>query len=68
MSLLGMASLYQCRPSQILIPEWDEYTQFCLDEACAYILSRMKDPKNPEEPKFRKHYSSLHELYNSLGV
>lgn len=35
-----MAKAYGVRPSQILHLESDDYTAFCLDEACAVIMSR----------------------------
>ena len=31
-----------CRPSELL-GALDEYTAFCFDEACAYIISRLQD-------------------------
>ena len=66
-----MAKLYMVRPSEIL-GITDAYTAFCLDEACAYITSRIK---NGEEPDFniqnksleKQHYSSLRDMYSSMG-
>ena len=43
-----MARMYQERPSNILRID-DEYTSFCFDEACAYIMSKIDDG---EKPKF----------------
>lgn len=38
----------------------DEYTQFCFDEACAYIISKVQ---KGETPMFRRHYSSFTEAF-----
>jgi hypothetical protein len=41
-----MAKHYDLRPSEILnIP--DEYTAFCFDEACEYIITKLEDGKKP---------------------
>ena len=45
-----MSRLYHSRPSKILGID-DEYTAYCLDEACALIISRIDDG---EKPKFDK--------------
>ena len=45
-----MSRLYHSRPSKIL-GIGDEYTAYCLDEACALIISKID---NDEEPKFNK--------------
>ena len=67
-----MAKLYYTRPSMI-IGLVDPYTSYCFDEACAYIMSRIKDG---EEPDFsvkdkgsleKKHYKSPSEMYKSMG-
>ena len=39
--------MYQERPSNILGID-DEYTSFCFDEACAYIMSKIDDGKKPK--------------------
>lgn len=51
--------MYQERPSKIMGLK-DEYTSFCFDEACAYIISKLKDG---EKPIFKREYSSFSELY-----
>ena len=38
----------------------DVYTAFCLDEACAYIMMKMR---NKEKPTFEVKYSSFKDLY-----
>ena len=40
MNLLQMSRLYHSRPSKILGID-DEYTAYCLDEACAFIISKI---------------------------
>ncbi|WP_369703029.1 hypothetical protein [Clostridium moutaii] len=45
-----MAKTYKTRPSQILSIE-DNYTAFCFDEACDYILSELSKEK-PRTPKW----------------
>ena len=59
-----MAATYNVRPSSLL-DIGDPYTAYCFDEACAVITARMRDG---EEPKFRVKYTSLKDLYGSLGV
>lgn len=66
-----MSKLYNVRPSEIL-GIVDVYTAFCLDEACTYITSKIK---NGEEPDFtiqnnsveKPHYNSLRDMYSSMG-
>ena len=52
------------RPSELLDIE-DAYTAYCLDEACAFILYRIK---KGESPKFHKEYHSFKDLYKQYGV
>ena len=42
-----MARMYQERPSNILGID-DEYTSFCFDEACTYIMSKIDNGENPK--------------------
>lgn len=37
---------YPCRPSEFIGIE-DNYTAFCFDEACAFIIKQLKDGKEP---------------------
>ena len=50
MKLLQMSRLQDSRPGKIRGID-DEYTAYCLDEACALIISKID---NDEEPKFDK--------------
>lgn len=57
--ILGIAQRYKVRPSE-LMGTLDEYTAYCFDEACAYIMLMM-DSK--EEPMFHTRYRSFSDLY-----
>lgn len=51
----------------------DEYTAYCFDEACLYILNMLNDNKKPifdDDVKVNKnnHYQSFSDLYKSLLV
>lgn len=61
MALLAMSQRYRRPPSELLHID-DEYTAYCLDEACAYIMTKMD---NGEEPVFKQKYSSFSELYKN---
>ena len=37
---------FPCRPSTLMGIE-DNYTDFCFDEACAFIVKQLKDGKEP---------------------
>ncbi len=54
-----MSQMYRCRPSEILHID-DEYTAFCLDEACVVIRAKLD---NKEQPTFKKEYSNFSQLY-----
>ena len=58
---MGMAQRYKKTPSEILRID-DEYTAYCLDEACAVIASRMDKGENPV---FVTRYKSFTDLYAS---
>ena len=66
-----MSKLYNVRPSEIL-GIVDAYTAFCLDEACTYITSKIQKGEEPDfniqkESLEKQHYSSLRDMYNSMG-
>lgn len=64
LTLINLSREYQSRPSEIFGIE-DAYTAYCLDEACAYIITRIKDG---ETPTFAKEYKSFRELYKQYGA
>ena len=59
-----MANVYKCRPSSLFGIE-DNYTAFCLDEACAYIMSKIE---NGEEPRFIVKYTSFTDAYKNFNT
>lgn len=68
-----MSKLYGERPSSLL-GLIDPYASYCFDEACAYIISRIKDGENPDftvkdvdGPVEKPHYSKMSDLYKSMG-
>lgn len=68
--LLGMYKMLDmhCRPSELL-EIGDAYTAFCFDEACSYILSRMRQGDEPvvkkkdEQPKVYKKPSDYYKKF-----
>ena len=56
-----MSKIYHKPPAELLGIE-DEYTGFCLNEACMVIQIRME---NGESPRFHRKYSSFSDLYNN---
>ena len=63
LATLGMAQHYNVRPSVFF--DLDEYTAYCFDEACYYIVTSMKEGK---EPMFKVHATSFSEFYRKLGA
>lgn len=41
----------------------DNYTAYCFDEACTYVLRMIQEGK---EPKFRKKYKSFKDFYSNF--
>lgn len=54
-----MSKLYKKLPSELIGIE-DEYTAFCLNEACMLIQVKIE---NGESPQFRAKYKSFADLY-----
>ena len=46
----------------------DEYTAYCFDEACAYMIKRIENGDEPDFSVFKgkRHYSSFSEMYKQL--
>lgn len=61
-SIINMSKIYNCRPSQIVSLE-DEYTSYCFDEACAFIISKMNDG---EVPRFKVKMENFSDIYKNL--
>lgn len=58
-----MVNVYKKQPSELLHIE-DEYLAFCIDEAVALIITRLKDG---EELQFKKVYNSFSDLYKNYN-
>lgn len=58
--LISTANTFGCRPSELMNVE-DQYTAYCLDSTCAYIINKIEQG---EEPQFRKHYTSFKDMYS----
>lgn len=43
--------MYQVLPSQVMRID-DDYTAYCFDEACAFIMSEINQGKDPNFKKF----------------
>lgn len=64
MSVLAMSKRFNQRPSSIIEVE-DDYTAFCFDEACTFIMTQLE---NGKEIVREKHYSKLSDLYKDMGI
>lgn len=64
LNVVGMAVRLSCLPSALLSDEMDEYTAYCFNEACAYIISKLQ---SGEEPVFRVKYKSFADLYSQYN-
>lgn len=60
--VLSVAKRYGRTPSELLSID-DEYTAYCLDEACAYIMGRLD---KGDEMVFHRHYNSFSEIYSQF--
>ena len=58
---MGMSKLYKQRPSEFMGITDDEYTAYCLDQACAHIIAQRE---NEKEPQFKSEYQSFREMYS----
>ena len=76
MSVLAICKQYNCRPSE-LFDELDEYTAYCFDEACTFIIVKLQDSKDDDKakPQFKQKdeekpvqkFKSAASLYESMG-
>lgn len=64
-----MARLYNKRPSEV-IGVFDTYDAYCFDEACAVIIAKMEDKKEPNFSNSsnveQKSYSKASDLYKDV--
>lgn len=72
--VLAVCKRYGCKPSSILDIK-DNYTAFCFDEACLYIMARLENNDIPkyieqrtkeEGNESQPHYSSFKEYYKKV--
>lgn len=63
-----MSKLYSCLPSVVLGIK-DNYTAYCFNEACSYILLKLREGEEIKAGKSleNKTYSSFSDLYKNLG-
>lgn len=52
--------MYAKTPAELLFID-DEYTAYCLNQACAYIRSKIE---NKEEPIFKDKHTSFSQIYS----
>ena len=55
--------MFNKTPAELLFID-DEYTAFCLNQACAYIRANIE--QDEEMPTFKVSYSSFTALYESI--
>ena len=60
--LLSLTQRYRRTPSEILHIE-EPYDAYCLDEACAWVMSELD---SGEKFYVNKHFKSASELYKSI--
>lgn len=46
----------------------DEYTAFCFNEACTYIVTQIKNGNEPHYEKKKKRVDSMAAYFQELGV
>lgn len=67
---MAIAKRFKRLPSEILNIE-DEYTAFCFDEACTFILSKLEDGETPMyivDDGETKKFENMEDFYKSIGV
>lgn len=63
LDIIAVATQFNCRPSSLFgIEEPDPYLEYCIDEACTYIVSQMKDNKEPRFESNKKENKMLKRL------
>lgn len=72
-SVLVMSKQYRCLPSEILGIK-DDYTAFCFNEACSYIIIMLQEGHKPHYTEVRnkwkeeqKTYSNFKDFYKQYG-
>ena len=65
--ILNLAKVQGKTPSEVMGID-DEYTAFCFDEACDYLVKRVLKGDDPRYEKKKKKVSSMAEYFKGLGV
>lgn len=69
--IINTASIYECKPSDLLTIS-DDYVAFCFDEACGFILSKLRKGEDihfeEEEKEQIQQPKTISEFYKELGV
>ena len=66
-----MAEQFRCLPSEIMDID-DPYTAFCFNEACSYILLRLRKGDTPyyrieeQEEEQTAHYTNFKDFYKAI--
>ena len=60
-AIINMSQQYRCKPSDIM--HLAEYSAYCFDEACAFIISKMNDG---EVPRFKVKMENFSDIYKNL--
>lgn len=63
LDLIAQSKMYNRTPAELLFID-DEYTAFCLNQACAYIRARIE---NKEEPIFKTESNSFSQIYSKYS-
>lgn len=72
-SFLGVVEKFGGRPSEVIGVVDDEYTAYCFDEACLYILNMLNDNKKPmfdddkeqQKSDIKNNYTCFSDLYKN---
>lgn len=65
--ILNLAENQNRQPSEIMQIH-DEYTAFCFDEACSYIVGKIKKGEQPRYEMKKNKVKSMAEYFKGLGV
>lgn len=62
LNVIATARKFKKLPSEVICCE-DEYTAYCFDEACSYILSRIEQGEEPRFSVRRKSFKDVYKAY-----
>ena len=70
LNILAISKKFSCLPSVVINIE-SEDTAYCFNEACMFLLQALEDGKKlkfADNVEQKKHFRSLSEYYNEMGV